>query len=350
MATRVLSLLLALSVGAIAGALQSHYGKTPVALTPGEPPVVADLGSCATESGEVVRPCRLAYRTFGRLNARRDNAVLVPTWHGGRSESMTILLGSGSWVDTTRYHAILIDGLGFGVSSSPSTSESQPGRRFPRLTMNDMVDAQHRLVTEHLKLLRLHAVLGWSMGGAQSIAWGLRHPDMVGRIVSVAGPSRMGTSDIYWVRSMLTLLDLAERARLPNDTLAAKLTELWHMVATTPAHENLLPRDSMDAAVAREARVDWLPFHPEDNRLQLEALSGYDAFRDLERFGWARRATRPRMLLIYMPDDHVTSAENFRRFARLADAQAVEFESPCGHLAPVCETAAIGSHVRRFLE
>jgi homoserine O-acetyltransferase len=331
MATRVLSLLLALSVGAIAGALQSHYGKTPVALTPGEPPVVADLGSCATESGEVVRPCRLAYRTFGRLNARRDNAVLVPTWHGGRSESMTILLGSGSWVDTTRYHAILIDGLGFGVSSSPSTSESQPGRRFPRLTMNDMVDAQHRLVTEHLKLLRLHAVL-------------------MGRIVSVAGPPRMGTSDIYWVRSMLTLLDLAERARLPNDTLAAKLTELWHMVATTPAHENLLPRDSMDAAVAREARVDWLPFHPEDNRLQLEALSGYDAFRDLERFGWARRATRPRMLLIYMPDDHVTSAENFRRFARLADAQAVEFESPCGHLAPVCETAAIGSHVRRFLE
>jgi homoserine acetyltransferase len=53
----------------------------------------ADLGTCPTSRGEVVLECRVGYRTFGRLNERRDNAVLVPTWHGGRSETMTFILG-----------------------------------------------------------------------------------------------------------------------------------------------------------------------------------------------------------------------------------------------------------------
>jgi homoserine acetyltransferase len=124
---------------------------------PLQPPAVAqsqqrfaDLGTCPTSRGEVVRECRVGYRTFGRLNERRDNAVLVPTWHGGRSETMTFILGSDRWIDTTRYFAILVDKLGNGVSTSPSNSRSQPGRRFPRLTYGDMVAAQHRVVVEHL--------------------------------------------------------------------------------------------------------------------------------------------------------------------------------------------------------
>ncbi|HXE56549.1 MAG TPA: alpha/beta fold hydrolase [Gemmatimonadales bacterium] len=310
----------------------------------------ADLGSCPTAVGEAVRPCRLAYRTFGRLNAARDNAVLVPTWYGGRSETMTFLLGADAWIDTTRYFAILVDGLGFGVSSSPSTSEAQPGRRFPRLTLEDMVDAQRRLVTERLSIRRLHAVVGWSMGGMQALAWGLRYPELVDRVVSVAGTPRMGTSEMYWVRASLALLELAERARLPRDTLALRLAELWHTVATTPARENALPRDSVDAALGREAAVDWAPFDPEDNRLQLEALARFDAFRELERSGWARRASRPRLVLLYVPEDHVTTPESFRTFARLAGAETVELPSACGHLAPVCEAGAVGERVRGVLD
>ncbi|HEU4524354.1 MAG TPA: alpha/beta fold hydrolase, partial [Gemmatimonadales bacterium] len=129
----------------------------------------ADLGTCTTERGEVIRECRIGYRTFGRLNARRDNAVLVPTWHGGRSETMTFILGRDAWVDTTRWFAILMDKPGNGVSVSPSNSRSQPGRHFPRLTLADMVAAEHRVVTEHLGIRRLHAVVGWSLGGMQAI-------------------------------------------------------------------------------------------------------------------------------------------------------------------------------------
>ena len=307
----------------------------------------ADLGTCPTESGEVIRECRIGYRTFGRLNERRDNAVLIPSWHGGRSATMSFILGPDAWVDTTRYFAVIMDKPGNGVSTSPSNSRIQPGRRFPRLTMRDLVAAEHRAVVEHLGIARLHAVVGWSMGGMQAVEWGLRHPEAVDRIVSVAGTPRMGTYEMYFVRSMLTLLDVGTRAALPRDTLAVRLAELWHTVATTPAHENALPRDSVDAAMLAEARADWLEFHPEDNRVQLEAIAAFDALGEVRRTGGTPRS---RMLLLFMPDDQVTTAESFREFARLTGADTVAYASPCGHMAPVCETAGIGEHVRRFLD
>jgi homoserine O-acetyltransferase len=306
----------------------------------------ADLGTCATVRGEVIRDCRIGYRTFGRLNARRDNAVLVPTWHGGRSETMTFILGADRWVDTTRYFAILIDKPGNGVSISPSNSRVQPGRRFPRLAFADLVAAEHRVVTEHLGIRRLHAVVGWSMGGMQAIEYALRFPEAVDRIVSVAGTPKMGTYDMYWVRSMINLIDLADRSGLPRDTLALQLAELWHTVATTPGRENALPGDSVAAMIAAEARADWIGFHPEDNRVALEAVASFDALGEVRRTGVM---PRPRMLLLFVPDDHVTTAESFREFARLTGTDTVEFPSACGHMAPVCETAAIGEHVRGYL-
>jgi homoserine O-acetyltransferase len=306
----------------------------------------ADLGTCLTARGEVIRDCRIGYRTFGRLNVRRDNAVLVPTWHGGRSESMTFILGPDGWVDTTRWFAILMDKPGNGVSISPSNSRYQPGRRFPRLTLGDMVAAEHRVVAEHLGIRRLHAVVGWSMGGMQAIEYALRFPEAVDRIVSVAGTPRMGSYDMYWVRSMVALIDLADRSGLTRDTLAVRLAELWHTVATTPAKENALPRDSVAAMIAGEARADWIGFHPDDNRLQLEAMASFDALGEIHRGG---PMLRPRMLLLFMPDDHVTTAESFREFARLTGSDTIEFPSDCGHMAPVCETAAIGEHVRSYL-
>jgi homoserine O-acetyltransferase len=307
----------------------------------------ADLRTCPTARGEVVRECRVGYRTFGRLNERGDNAVLVPTWHGGRSETMTFILGPDRWVDTTRYFAILIDKLGNGVSTSPSNSRSQPGRRFPRLTYGDMVAAQHRVVVEHLGIRRLHAVVGWSMGGMQAIEWSLRFPEAVDRVVSVAGTPRMGTYEMYPIRTMLALLDLGSRSNLRADTLALHLAELWHTIATTPARENTLPRDSAAAMIAAEARQEWIGLHPEDNRLQLEAVSVYDALSEVRRSG---AKPRPSTLLLFMPEDHVNTPDSFREYARITGADTVAFSSPCGHLAPVCETEAIGEHVRGYLD
>ena len=56
----------------------------------------ADLGQCKLESGQTIQNCRIGYRTFGQLNAARDNAILMPTWLYGRSADLVSLFGDGS--------------------------------------------------------------------------------------------------------------------------------------------------------------------------------------------------------------------------------------------------------------
>jgi homoserine O-acetyltransferase len=71
-------------------------------------------------------------------------------------------------VDTSNFFPIMVDALGNEVSTSPSTSRTQPGERFPRVSIGDMVHTQYRLITETLGIERLYAVMGIPMGGMQT--------------------------------------------------------------------------------------------------------------------------------------------------------------------------------------
>jgi homoserine O-acetyltransferase len=76
----------------------------------------AELGQCRLESGQTIEDCRIGYRVFGKLNAARNNAVLMPTWLYGRSSDLVPLFGDGGkspqLVDTRRFFGIAIDALG----------------------------------------------------------------------------------------------------------------------------------------------------------------------------------------------------------------------------------------------
>jgi homoserine O-acetyltransferase len=103
----------------------------------------AQLGHCKLESDAVIEDCVIGYRTFGTLNAARDNAVLMPTWLYGTTADLTQLFGNPHnttpasramiLVDTSKYFGIAIDSFGDGVSSSPSNSKTQHGTAFPCL-------------------------------------------------------------------------------------------------------------------------------------------------------------------------------------------------------------------------
>ena len=108
---------------------------------------VVELGECALESGEVLAPCDLGYRTYGELNAARDNAILISTWFGGNSAAWTGILGSGL-IDLEGFYTIVVDAFGNGVSTSPTTSPTQGGEAFPLVSIGDMVHSQYRLVTD----------------------------------------------------------------------------------------------------------------------------------------------------------------------------------------------------------
>src|SRR5262245_2487572 len=92
---------------------------------------IAELGACVLDSGARIEPCRVGYRTYGSLDATRSNVVLFPTWFTGTTKALTHIVPD-KLVDTKRFFLILVDALGNGVSSSPSSSTRQPRLAFPR--------------------------------------------------------------------------------------------------------------------------------------------------------------------------------------------------------------------------
>jgi len=159
------------------------------------PPLAADhvdaphreaaLGDLALESGERIVDYRQSYVTHGALAAEGGNAVLVCASLSGTHHRLDFLVGPGKALDPARWFVIAVDPIGNGLSTSPSNSAGQPGMRFPRFTLRDMVDAQHRLLTERLGVARLRAVVGASMGGMQALQWAVSHPGFMNRIVAM---------------------------------------------------------------------------------------------------------------------------------------------------------------------
>jgi len=148
----------------------------------------------ALDSGAVVAPLTVAYRTYGRLDAARANAVLV--CHAltgdqyvaekhpltGKPGWWEAVVGPGLAIDTERYFVICANVLGgcMGSSGPPELrADGTPwGTDFPSVTIRDMVRAQKRLV-DHLGITRLLAVAGGSMGGMQVLEWAATYPDML---------------------------------------------------------------------------------------------------------------------------------------------------------------------------
>ena len=152
---------------------------------------VFDLGSVALTGGMTLPDAKLAYKTYGELNADRTNAIVYPTWYSGRHWDNEWLIGEGRGLDPSRYFIIVPNMLGNGLSSSPSNTPAPFDRaRFPDIAVRDNVAVQHRLVTEQFGIERLALVLGWSMGAGQTFQWAVSHPEMVPRMLPFCGSAR----------------------------------------------------------------------------------------------------------------------------------------------------------------
>ena len=149
----------------------------------------ASIGDLPLEDGGVLRDCRVTWVEHGERNAEGDNTVLACCAIGSTHHRLDFLIGAGRALDPARFHVVVIDALGNGLSSSPSNSRVQPGREFPPITIRDMVESQRRLL-DSMGVGPLHAVVGASMGGMQALQWGVSHPARVGRIVAMTAMAR----------------------------------------------------------------------------------------------------------------------------------------------------------------
>ncbi|MBI3783115.1 MAG: homoserine O-acetyltransferase [Deltaproteobacteria bacterium] len=158
------------------------------------------------ELGGALPEISVTFETYGTLNARRDNAVLICHAISGDSHVARhadddepgwwdILVGPGKWIDTQRYFVVCQNVLGgcrgtTGPNSINPRSHRPYGADFPAITVADMVEVQ-RWVIDHLGIETLHAVIGGSLGGHQAITWSIRHPHRIRACVALATSPRL---------------------------------------------------------------------------------------------------------------------------------------------------------------
>lgn len=166
-----------------------------------------DLDGFPLQCGITLPGARLGYKTLGTLNADKSNAVLFPHMYTGTSASMEGFVGEGRPLDPAKYFVIFPGQFGGGFSSSPSNQPAPYDRgNFPPINTADDVIAQHRLVTEHFGIERLHAVMGWSMGAQQTYEWAVRYADMVPRAIAFAGNAETPVHNQIFIDTHVALL------------------------------------------------------------------------------------------------------------------------------------------------
>jgi len=156
-------------------------------------------------SGETMAELRLHYTTLGSpkrdADGRVTNAVMILHGTGGsgqqffRPQFADVLFAKGGLLDPAKYFIILPDGIGHGKSSKPSDGLRMA---FPRYDYDDMVAAQHALLTKGLGVDRLQLIMGTSMGCMHAFVWGETYPDFAKAMmplaclpVEIAGRNRM---------------------------------------------------------------------------------------------------------------------------------------------------------------
>ncbi|MBV8916050.1 MAG: alpha/beta fold hydrolase, partial [Acetobacteraceae bacterium] len=154
-------------------------------------------------TGEVVPELRLHYTTVGEPTGQ---PVLVLHGTAGTGTGMLTpefageLFGPGQPLDASKYFVILPDVIGAGKSSKPSDGLRAA---FPRYNYEDLIAAQHRLLTDGLGIRHLRLVMGNSMGGMETWVWGEQYPDFMDGLVPMASQPTAMASRNWMMRRML---------------------------------------------------------------------------------------------------------------------------------------------------
>jgi pimeloyl-ACP methyl ester carboxylesterase len=315
----------------------------------------ADLGEFRLRNGGVIHDFRLGYRTLGKLNAEKSNAVLWPTWLGGKSEDLLVFIGPGKVVDTSQYFVVLVDAIGNGISSSPSNSKKQARLKFPEFTIRDMMESEHELVTKVLHLSHLRAVVGLSMGGMQALEWAVNHPDFMDLVVSMAGsPQSTSFDKLLWTAEIDAIeLDPAWNHGNPTGPLSrgiALAEEIDSINGTSPTYRVVHTRptefEGFVAEIKKNAVADGGT--ASDEIRQRQAIIALDIPGELGATqAQAAKRVRAKLLVIVSPQDHTVNPQPALEFAAAAGAPVVRLDSPCGHQSLAC--ISVGPTVARFL-
>lgn len=314
----------------------------------------AALGDFKLESGETIRDCIIGYRTFGKLSAEKSNAVLITTWAGGTTEQLKSSIAPGGLIDPTKYFVIAVDALGNGVSPSPSNSKSQPRMKFPRFTLRDTVNTQHKVLTKVLKINHLRAIMGVSMGGMQAFQWLVSYPNFADKVIPIVGSPQLAPYDlVHWQTQIDAIMnDAAWKGGNYTKNPARDIEYGFGVILlTTPENFNRKwTRQKVFEEIAK-AKNETGGFDANDKIRQTQAMMALDI---TEKFGgsWERtaEAIKAEVFVIHARYDYTVTPQPALNFAKLLNAKTLVLEGDCGHLAPSCERQKVNPGIAEFLE
>ncbi|MCZ8125193.1 MAG: homoserine O-acetyltransferase [Magnetospirillum sp.] len=255
---------------------------------------IFEMPSYTTVGGATIPNLRVGWESYGRLNAARDNVVIVPHFFSGNSNAAGRyraeqaaagywdgIIGPGKAIDTDKYFVISVDSLvnlnvrdGVTVSTGPASIEpgtNRPyGMRFPIVTIRDFVNVQKALL-DQLGVASVHAAVGASMGSFQALEWAAAFPDFVKRVVPVIG---VGEADAYtiarlgmWAQPILMDPNFKNGDWYGGPEPTAGLAFALKMVTIDARHHGWA-----DAAFGRRwAAIDRNPLASWENRFAIEA-------------------------------------------------------------------------------
>jgi len=241
-------------------------------------------------TGEVLPEMRLHYTTLG---AASGEPVLILHGTTGSGASMLTaafageLFGAGQPLDANRYYIILPDAVGHGKSSKPSDGLRM---KFPKYDYEDMVEAQYRLLTEHLGVRHLRLVLGNSMGGMQTWLFAQKYPDFMDVAVPMASlPTPMSSRN--WMLRRLIIDSIRNDPEWMNGNYtkqprSAQFASVFFGIATSGGTQALYKaaptREKADAMLDQRLGA---PFTADANDVlyQWDSSRDYDPSPGLER-------------------------------------------------------------------
>ena len=286
-------------------------------------------------TGEVMPEVKLHYTTVGDPS---NPAIVVLHGTGGSARSQLSagfagnLFGKGQPLDAEKYYIVIPDAVGHGKSTKPSDGLKT---KFPKYNYADMVEGQHRLLTEGLGLKHVRMFIGNSMGGMQVWMWGEKYPEYMDILVPMASqPTAMAARN--WMLRRMMLESIRQDPEYKNGEYtkqpgSLKLASVFYGLATSNGTLNLQKQGATNALADKvvDARLA-APMTADANDFlwQWGSSADYDASAGLEKI----EAT---LLLINAADDERNPPET-----GLTDAAMKRVKNGKLYLIPASEQTA----------
>ncbi len=306
---------------------------------------IVQIGDLKTVGGDTIRQCKVGYLLLGHFNPEKTNAILWPTWYTGTSNNVSKIIPS--IVDTSRFAVIVIDALGNGVSSSPSNTE-----RFPKITIRDMVNSQHKLLVSHFGINHIYAVGGISMGGMQTLEWLVAYPEFMDKAISIVGTPKQSFRDLLLWQTELALIEQAKRINNPEELehTRRRLSDIQFLELYTPEYfEKKYKSNDLQSIMSKLYKDEY--YNIFNLHSQLEAMIDQDIYRSSGKGPdkiW--EAVKANVLIIVAVNDHMVNPQNSIILANQISCKLELVDNECGHNLLDCGFVQVENAIHSFLK